>query len=148
MSVSVTVRTFAERSSPYLLGALRIVSALLFFEHGTGKLFHVPLLHQYDGVQLFSLPGAAGVIETVGGVLLTLGLFSRQAAFIMSGEMAVGYFLFHAPDSLFPMLNRGDAAVLFCFIFLYIAGAGGGAWALDNVLRRNSEAVTVHKKPT
>ena len=129
-----------ERSSPYVLSILRIMSGLLFIEHGTGKLFHFPLFHQYDVVRLFSLPGAAGVIELVGGSLLTLGLFTRSVAFILSGEMAFAYFLYHAPKSFFPLLNGGDAAILYCFIFLYIAVAGGGPWSVDRGLSRKGVA--------
>jgi putative oxidoreductase len=90
-------------------------------------------------LQLFSLYGLAGVLELVGGLLLLLGLFTRPVAFVLSGQMAVAYFIGHAASTpLFPLLNRGEAAVLFCFVFLYLAAAGGGAWALDN--KRHSDA--------
>ena len=115
--------------SPYVLAVLRIVTALLFIVHGTGKLFGFPDL----GFQppLASLFGIAGVIEIVGGALLLLGLFTRLAAFILAGEMAVAYFMVHAPQNVFPILNQGESAVLFCFVFLYLVFAGAGAWSLD-----------------
>jgi len=115
--------------SPYILSIVRIVVALLFFEHGLSKLFGFP--QPVPTPALFSLAWFSGAIEFVGGGLLAIGLFSRAAAFIMSGEMAIGYFLSHAPHSFFPILNRGDAAILYCFIFLYFAFAGGGPWSLD-----------------
>jgi putative oxidoreductase len=115
--------------SPYILSIVRIVVALLFFEHGLSKMFGFP--QPMPPPALFSLAWFSGAIEFVGGGLLALGLFSRAAAFIMSGEMAFGYFLSHAPHSFFPILNRGDAAILYCFIFLYFAFAGGGPWSLD-----------------
>jgi putative oxidoreductase len=115
--------------SPYVLSIVRIVVALLFFEHGLSKLFGFP--QPIPTPALFSLAWFSGAIEFVGGGLLAIGLFSRAAAFIMSGEMAIGYFLSHAPHSFFPILNRGDAAILYCFIFLYFAFAGGGPWSLD-----------------
>lgn len=121
----------ATTSSPYVLGMLRIVTALLFLQHGTAKLFHFPHVAQFAKVELWSFLGLAGVIEVVGGVLLLLGLFTRPVAFILSGQMAVAYFLAHAKASYFPILNHGELAVLYCFVFLYFAAAGGGAFALD-----------------
>lgn len=129
-------KAFGARWSPQALGLLRIIAGLLFVEHGTGKLFHFPHFTMYDQVTLASLPGVAGVIELVGGALLTVGLFTRYAAFLMSGEMAVAYFLFHNPKSFYPLLNGGEPAILFCFLFLYMAAAGGGAWTVDGVLGR------------
>lgn len=116
--------------APRALSILRIVAALLFFEHGSQKLLAFPASE--FSPPLFSLFGAAGVLEIVGGILLLLGLFTRPVAFILSGEMAIGYFMIHAPNNFFPVLNQGDGAVLFCFIFLYLVFAGPGAWALDN----------------
>jgi putative oxidoreductase len=87
---------------------------------------------------LFSLLGLAGVLEVVGGILLLLGLFTRPVAFILSGQMAVAYWMAHAPQSFFPALNGGDAAILYCFVFLYLAVAGAGAWSLDNAMRSQS----------
>ena len=123
----------AARCAPHAQALLRIVSGYLFLLHGSAKLFHVPHVAMYDGVQLMSLIGLAGVLETVGGALLILGLFTRATAFVLSGEMAVAYFMAHASkgDPLMPMLNQGEAAVLFCFIFLFLAGAGAGAWSID-----------------
>jgi putative oxidoreductase len=122
--------------SPHLLSVLRIVFALLFLAHGTAKLLGFPHLPQYDQLALLSVPGIAGIIELIGGVLLALGLFSRVAAFIMSGEMAVAYFMAHAPHSFFPEVNHGDAAIMFCFAFLYLAAAGPGPWSLDALRKR------------
>jgi putative oxidoreductase len=120
--------------APRILSILRIVAALIFMEHGTQKLLGFPPLDR-AAPELFSLSGIAGVLELVGGALLVLGLFTRPVAFILSGEMAVAYWIAHAPRSFFPVLNDGDAAILYCFVFLYLAVAGGGAWSLDNVLR-------------
>jgi len=110
---------------------LRIIAGLLFFAHGTAKLLGFPQVEMFAGLQLFSLMGLAGVLELVGGALLVIGLFSRLTAFILAGEMAVAYFMEHAPQSFHPMINQGEAAILFCFIFLYIAAAGPGPWSVD-----------------
>ena len=118
---------------PRAQGLLRIVTAFLFLEHGTAKLFKVPHVAMFDNPQLMSLIGVAGILEVVGGALLLIGLFTRPVAFILSGQMAVAYFVGHAVQGnvLVPMLNRGESAVLFCFIFLFLAAAGAGAWAVD-----------------
>jgi len=113
------------------LGLLRIVTALLFLQHGLAKHFGFPHVASFDNLKVFSLLGLAGAIEIVGSLLLLLGLFTRPAAFIMSGEMAVAYFMSHAPHGFFPILNGGELAVLYCFVFLFIAVAGGGAWSLE-----------------
>lgn len=126
--------TFTERLSPYVLSILRIVVALLFVEHGMSRLFSFPM--GMPTPMPFTLYWFAGAIEFAGGVLLALGLFSRPVAFIMSGEMAFAYFMSHAPKAFFPILNRGDAAILFCFVFLYIAFAGPGPWSLDALRQR------------
>ena len=120
--------------APRVLSILRIVAALIFMEHGTQKLLGFPPLDR-AAPELLSLSGVAGVLELVGGALLVLGLFTRPVAFVLSGEMAFAYWIAHAPQSFFPVLNDGDAAILYCFVFLYLAFAGGGAWSLDNVLR-------------
>jgi putative oxidoreductase len=120
--------------APRVLSILRIVAALIFMEHGTQKLLGFPPSDS-PGPALFSLGGLAGVLELVGGALLVLGLFTRPVAFILSGEMAFAYWMAHAPDSFYPVLNGGDAAILYCFVFLYLAAAGGGAWSLDNAMR-------------
>jgi putative oxidoreductase len=119
--------------APRVRALLRIVVAYLFVQHGMAKLFHVPHVAMFDQVQLMSLIGLAGVIELVGGLLLLVGLFARAAAFVMSGEMAAAYFIGHAPHGhvLLPMLNEGELAVLYCFVFLYFAVVGAGAWSVD-----------------
>ena len=113
------------------LAALRIVAGLLFLAHGLVKLFGFPAGAEPGQQALFSLFGVGAVIELVTGGLLVLGLLTRPAAFLASGTMAVAYFMFHAPASVFPVLNGGDAAILFSFIFLYISAAGSGDWSLD-----------------
>jgi putative oxidoreductase len=124
-----------SRFSPHTLGALRIVAGLLFFAHGLIKVVGFPA-GAYPGAQdLTSLFGVAGLLEMALGALITLGLFTRAAAFVASGEMAVGYFLIHAPKSFFPAVNQGEPAVLFSFIFLLLAAAGPGAFALDAYAR-------------
>ncbi len=128
----------ANSLSPYVLSIARIMVALLLFEHGLSRLFSFPMAMPTE--PLFSLHWFAGAIEFIGGALLTVGLFSRPAAFLMSGEMAFAYFLSHAPRGFFPILNRGDAAILYCFVFLYIAFAGPGPWSLDAMLGRKRAA--------
>lgn len=120
--------------APQLLSILRIMTALLFMEHGTMKLFGFPA--PMGDHALFSLIGLAGLLEVVGGLLVAVGLFTRPAAFILSGEMAVGYFMAHAPHGFWPALNHGELAVLYCFVFLYLAAAGGGDWSLDRFIHR------------
>ena len=115
---------------PRLLGLLRIATALLFLQHGTAKLLGFPHVAMFDNLRLLSLLGIAGVLELAGGILLLLGVFTRPVAFILSGEMAFAYFLAHAQKSFFPVLNQGELAALYCFVFLYLAVAGGGAWSL------------------
>ena len=129
----MSIDSTAARYAPHAQALLRIVSGYLFMMHGVAKLFHVPHVAMYDGVQLMSLIGLAGVLEMVGGALLIVGLFARATAFVLSGEMAVAYFMAHASkgDPLMPLLNQGEAAVLFCFIFLFLAAAGAGAWSID-----------------
>ena len=116
-----------------LLSVLRIVSAYLFLLHGTSKLLKMPHVAMFDNLQIFSLSGLAGVLELVGGVLLLIGLFTRPVAFVLSGEMAFAYFMAHAPQGnvLLPLMNEGEPAVLFCFIFLYLSAAGAGPWSVD-----------------
>ncbi|MEP7302805.1 MAG: DoxX family protein [Caldimonas sp.] len=115
------------------LAVLRVVCAFLLLQHGTAKLFGFPHVASFDTLQLLSLAGIAGILEFAGGVLLLLGLFTRPVAFVLSGLLAFAYFIGHAPrgDILSPMLNGGEAAVLFCFVFLFMAVAGGGSWSLD-----------------
>jgi putative oxidoreductase len=117
--------------APRVLSIMRIVFGLLFLAHGVVKLWGFPAGAQPGQVPLLSLFGVAGVIELVGGAAIMLGLFTGPVAFLLSGQMAVAYFMVHAPQSVFPAVNMGDAAILFCFGFLYIAFAGGGAWSID-----------------
>ena len=124
------------RYAPYLLAALRMVAGLLFLAHGIVKLFGFPPDAAPGQQELLSLLGIAAVIEVVTGMLIVLGLFTRAAAFLASGEMAVAYWIAHAPQSLYPAVNGGDAAILFCFVFLYVAAAGPGAFSLDGLLRK------------
>ena len=128
----------AARYAPHMLSILRIIVALLFFEHGTSKLFGWPSAGSMPAT--FSLFWVAGVIELIAGALLAVGYFTRLTALIMSGEMAFAYFMGHAPASFFPIENRGDSAILFCFVFLYLAFAGGGPWSLDALIGRNASA--------
>ena len=120
--------------APRLLSILRIVAALIFMAHGTQKLLGFPASPN-PGPAAFSLPWIAGVLELAGGALLIRGLFVRPVAFVLSGLMAAAYWIAHAPRSPYPVLNGGDAAILYCFVFLFIAAAGGGAWSLDRSLR-------------
>jgi putative oxidoreductase len=128
------------RLRPHALAALRIMTGLIFLAHGLVKLFGFPEVEGMGRVDLFSFIGLGGVIEFVAGALVALGLFTRVAAFIASGEMAVAYFMFHAPQSFYPIVNQGDAAILYCFIFLYIAVAGPGSFSLDGALRGRRQA--------
>jgi len=140
-----TLTPFQATWQPRALAALRIVAGYLFIFHGTAKLFHVPHVEMFDNLQLFSLLGAAGIIELVGGAALIVGLFTRPAAFILSGFSAFAYFIGHAPKGnvLLPMLNGGELAAMSAFLFLFIAVAGGGAWALDNLRRgKGSDAAS------
>ncbi|MBA8901378.1 MULTISPECIES: DoxX family protein [unclassified Phyllobacterium] len=116
--------------APRLLSVLRIITALLFVAHGTSKLFGFPMAMD-PAPNLMSLIGVAAILEFVGGILLALGLFTRPIAFLLSGEMAVAYWMAHAPQGFYPIVNHGESAVLFCFVFLYLAAAGPGSWALD-----------------
>lgn len=124
--------------APYLLSVLRIVSAFLFIQYGTTKLFGFPAEVMPGGgtAAPMSLAGIAAILELVGGALLLVGLFTRPVAFIVSGEMAVAYFIGSAPQGLWPILNQGVPAILFCFLFLYISAAGPGPWSIDAAIRR------------
>jgi putative oxidoreductase len=113
-----------------LLSILRIVAGFLFIVHGTQKILGLPTPPPYE-VALMSRSGIAGLLELVGGALLMLGLWTRPVAFLLSGEMAFAYFLAHAGQNFWPLLNRGELAVLYCFLFLYFAAAGGGPWSVD-----------------
>lgn len=128
--------TLLDRWSPQILSLLRIVVGFLFIWHGTSKFFHYPM--DMGEVPLLSLFGLGGAMEIVGGALVCVGLFTKPAAFLLSGEMAVAYFMFHAPGGFFPLVNHGESAVLYCFAFLYFAAAGGGPISLDAMLRKRS----------
>lgn len=122
--------------SPHVLSLLRVASGLTFLAHGTMKWLNFP--PSTMAVTITSPGGIAGIIELVGGALIVLGLFTRPAAFICSGTMAVAYFMVHAPQSFFPVLNGGDAAILYCFVFFYLVFAGPGPWSLDAIVRKKN----------
>ena len=128
--------------APRILSVLRIAAALLFMQHGTMKLLDYPPTGEHDDLALMSLTGVAGILELLGGALLLIGLFTRPVAFVLSGLMAFAYFLAHAPRDFFPILNGGELAALYCFVFFYLVFAGGGAWSLDALWRRSDEAPT------
>jgi putative oxidoreductase len=118
--------------APHALALLRIVTALLFIEHGTQKYFLFPASQMFpEPVSVFSLMGLAGALEIIGGLLILVGLFTRAAAFVLSGEMAFAYFMAHLPLGFFPANNFGDGPILFCFVYLYLVFAGPGAWSVD-----------------
>ncbi len=121
--------------SPRLLAALRILTALLFLEHATMKFLQFPGPLPGVGYPLPTIIVAAGIIEVVTGTLVLVGLFTRIAAFIASGEMAAAYFMAHFPQGFWPALNQGEMAIMFCFVFLYLAVAGAGSWSIDEILR-------------
>ena len=123
--------------TPRLLSVLRIVAAFLFMQHGMQKWLAFPVAPTRP-TELWTLSGAAGLLELGGGFLLLLGLFTRPVAFVLSGLMAFAYFISHAPASFWPIVNRGELAALYCFVFLYIAAAGGGPWSADHWLRKFS----------
>lgn len=132
-SQSLMQRVSSGRYTPYALALLRIVVAYLFLLHGSMKVFGVPHDAAYDSVTLLSLAGIAGLIELLGGLFVLVGWKTRVVAFVLSGEMAIAYFIAHASrgSALVPMLNAGEPAVLYCFVFLLLAAAGAGAWSLD-----------------
>lgn len=129
---------FLEMWRPRALAILRIISAYLLIPHGTAKLFGAPHQAMFDGLQLMSLIGLAGILEVFGGALLLIGLFTRPVAFVLCGFMAVAYFMGHASQGhvLLPMLNAGELAVLWCFVFLYFVFSGAGPWSVDAMRRR------------
>lgn len=131
-----SLASFRAAWSPRLLSVLRIVAGFLFMAHGTQKLFSFPAASSSGEPPLLSLIGIAGLLETFGGALLLVGLCTRPVAFILSGMMAVAYFKAHAPQGFWPIINRGELAALYSFLFLYLAAAGGGSWSLDRLIRR------------
>jgi putative oxidoreductase len=126
------------RCEPMVLSIFRIMVGLLLFQYGVAKLFKFPPVPMFEKVELMSLYGAAGSIELILGGLLVLGLFTRPVAFILCGEMAFAYFIGHFPRGFIPLLNGGNAAILFCFACLYLACAGGGPWSLDAMMRKRA----------
>ena len=124
---------FFDTWNPRALAALRLVAAFLYLQHGTAKLLHLPHVAEFDSLRALSLIGFAGALEIAGSLLLLFGLFTRPVAFILSVEMAIAYFIAHATQGHFfsPALNRGEEAVLYSFIFLFLSAAGGGAWSID-----------------
>jgi putative oxidoreductase len=125
---------FCAKWQPQLLSALRIMAGLLFLEHGTSKYLGFP--HVDKVPEALSMSGVGGMLELVGGALIALGLFTRPVAFLLAGEMAIAYFYAHAPRAFFPVLNGGDAAILYCFVFLYLFFAGPGPWSIDAMMKR------------
>ena len=122
--------------APRLLSILRIMAALLFLQHGTAKYLKIPVVPMFAKLEPVSLLGVAGVLEIVGSLLLILGQFTRTTAFVLSGFMAVAYFMGHAPRGFYPLLNGGELAIVYCFVFLYIAAAGPGPWSLDAMRKK------------
>jgi len=124
--------SIATKYQPAALSLFRFITGLLLFQYGVAKLLKFPPDSPFAKVELMSLYGAAGSIELILGALLILGLFTRPVAFILSGEMAVAYFMAHAPKGFYPLLNHGELAILYCYVFLYFAAAGGGPWSIDS----------------
>ena len=129
----MTDSTFCAKWAPHLLSLMRIILAFLFMQHGGQKLFNFPIAMPGPPPELFSLVGLAGILEFFGGLLLLLGLGTRFVAFILSGQMAVAYFMVHASRGFWPIANGGELAALYCFAFLYLAAAGGGPWSLERL---------------
>jgi putative oxidoreductase len=125
--------SLATTCRPWALSLLRIIIGLLFLEHGTSKYLSLPV-SQMSGASPMTLSGFNGLIEIIGGVLIVLGLFTRPVAFILAGDMAVAYFLAHAPRGFYPLQNGGELAIVYSFVFLYIAAAGAGPLSIDSYL--------------
>ena len=125
------METALAKYRPQALSILRIMTGLVILQYGMGKLLKFPAVPMFAKVELFSLYGLAGSLELVLGALVLIGLFTRFAAFILAGEMAVAYFMGHAPRGLYPILNGGDLAIMLCFVFLYLSTAGAGPWSVD-----------------
>ena len=135
----MTFANFRLAWAPRLLSISRIMLGLLFLEHGTAKVLDFPHLPSHQAWAVSSLnPGVQGLIELIGGLLFALGLFTRPVAFILTGDVAVAYFMAHAPRGFFPLLNGGELAIIYCFAFFYFWVAGGGEWSLDRLLRRDA----------
>jgi putative oxidoreductase len=131
--------TLRSTWTPRILSVLRIMVALVLLQYGMAKMLGFPAHEYLNNVARFSLPWFAGTLEFTGGALLLLGLFTSPAAFVLSGLMAFAYFMGHAPKGFLPLLNGGNLAIVFCFLFLYLAFVGGGAWSLDALLRRGGQ---------
>jgi putative oxidoreductase len=131
-------QSFVGRVAPYALSIMRIIVAFLYMQHGAQKLFGFHAMPQMPTPPLLSFMGFAGFLEFVGGLLILLGLFTRPVAFVLSGQMAVAYFMVHGPKGFWPMANGGDLAVLLCFVFFYLAFAGGGPVSLDRSIRKEA----------
>jgi putative oxidoreductase len=129
--------------SPYLLSVLRIIVAFLFIQFGTGKVFALPesIMPEGGTAPFGTLAWFAGILEAFGGLFILLGLFTRPVAFLLSGEMAFAYFIGHAPQGFWPVLNQGHSAILFCFVFLYLSSVGAGPWSLDALRDRGKRSV-------
>lgn len=128
------INAMCSRAAPYLLSVLRIITAFLFMAHGTQKLFAFPA--PFPMGELNTLLWIAALLEVCGGLLVLIGLFTRPVAFVLSGQMAFAYFMAHAPQDFWPLLNGGESAVLYCFVFLYLAAAGAGPWSVDRMRSR------------
>jgi putative oxidoreductase len=124
-----------KKCEPLFLGLLRIVTGFLFMQHGGQKMFGFPAAQRHD-FDFFSMMGVAGTLELFGGFLIVVGLFTRPTAFVLSGLMAFAYFIAHAPNNFWPILNHGELAALFSFVFLYISSAGAGSWSVDGYRSR------------
>jgi putative oxidoreductase len=120
----------------YILSVLRVFTGLELLQHGTGKILGFPAVPSFANVQIGSLSGMGGLIELIGGILFTIGLFTRPVAFILSGFTAAAYFMAHASKGFYPVLNGGELAALYCFVFLFFAFAGGGPWSVDTLMKR------------
>lgn len=131
----MSIDTFTAAWTPRLLGVLRIIAGFLFAAHGSQKVFNIPA-GEHGGVELFSFMGFAGALEFIGGILLIIGLFTRITTFILSGMMAVAYFMAHAPAGFLPIVNKGELAVIYSFLFLFFSAAGGGSFSLDELFRK------------
>jgi putative oxidoreductase len=138
---------FSERWAPYAVALLRIVTSLLFIEHGTAKLFGWPEVANMPAPQEWSLPWIGGWMEVIFGTMLLIGLLTRPVAFLLAGEMAVAYWLYHAPQGFFPLQNMGEGAILYCFIFLMFVATGPGNWSVDQIIARNRSDVWGYAAP-
>jgi len=137
-TTAVPADTVATIWAPRVLSILRIIIGFLYIWHGTQKFFGFPGTNPAQPLDMMTLRGLSAVLETFGGALILVGLFTRPVAFILSGHMAFAYFIAHAPQNFWPILNRGELAIMFCFVYLYLAAAGGGPWSLDALFRGRS----------